>query len=209
MEGLHSLEVRWIFRGRAGVAVAGWFSSFPATVESREDSYLVHQELSGLSVKIRGGKALEVKLFGGSPGVLEVPDRALGRLETWQKWSFPIGPAGQGGDAPVAWMPVRKRISRFSLASGCIPARGPRPVCAVELTEIDAGGEAWWTVGFEATGRADSLHQELKATAALVFAEAVPEGIRLDLDHSQSYAEWLCRQSPGRGDVAGAVKGES
>ena len=37
----------------------------------------------------RGG-ALEIKAYRGSPGILEVAGRARGRLESWQKWSFPF-----------------------------------------------------------------------------------------------------------------------
>ena len=51
-------------------------------------------------------------------------------------------------------------------------------------------------MGFEATGPASLLRRELEATATLVLAEALPDGMELDTDHSQSYAEWLGRQ-PG------------
>ena len=88
-EGVRSLEVRWIFPGQLYVAVAGWFGQFPAETESRQDTYLLDPPLRGLSVKIRGGRALEVKAYRGSPGTLEVAGRARGRLESWQKWSFP------------------------------------------------------------------------------------------------------------------------
>ena len=118
-EGISSLEVRWIFPGQLEAAVAGWFGRFPVVMESREDIYLLSPRLRGLSVKVRGGAALEVKAFRGSPGILDVVGRARGRLESWQKWSFPFGPGEDSAD-PTGWMPVRKRrrICRFSLASG-------------------------------------------------------------------------------------------
>jgi hypothetical protein len=143
-EAVRSLEVRWIFPGQLEVAVAGWFGRFPARVESREDTYLLDPQLSGLSVKIRGGRALEVKGYRGSPGMLEVAGRARGRLESWQKWSFPLSPPRQDSAGPAGWTPVRKRrrISRFSLADGqiaaCAPGLGGEPYCEVELTEIRA-----------------------------------------------------------------------
>jgi hypothetical protein len=112
--------MRWIFPGRAGTEVAGWFTRFPAGVESREDAYLVNPQLRGLSVKIRGHRALEVKAYRGSPGILEVAGRARGRMESWQKWSFPCVPLSQGGAVPAGWVPVHRRISRFSLAAGQI-----------------------------------------------------------------------------------------
>ena len=59
-EGVRTLEVRWIFPGPLETAVAGWFGRFPARTESREDTYLLDPQLRGLSVKVRGGGALEV-----------------------------------------------------------------------------------------------------------------------------------------------------
>jgi hypothetical protein len=88
-EGARSLEVRWIFPGQLETAVAGWFGRFPARTESREDTYLLDPRLRGLSVKVRGGAALEVKVYRGSPGILEVTGRARGRMQAWQKWTFP------------------------------------------------------------------------------------------------------------------------
>ena len=107
------------------------------------------------------------------------PGRARGRLESWQKWSFPCSPLRPASTDPAGWRPVRKRrrISQFSLASGRIVARAPglgQPRCEVELTEVRTCGQHWWTLGLEATGPASLLRSTLEATAALVFACAVP-----------------------------------
>ncbi len=67
-EAVCSLEVRWIFPGQLETAVARWFARFPGTVESREDTYLLDPPLRGLSVKVRGSGAMEVKVYRGSPG---------------------------------------------------------------------------------------------------------------------------------------------
>ena len=76
--GVRSLEMRWIFPGQMEAAVARWFGRFPAGTESREDTYLLDPQLPWLSVKVRGGGALEVKAYRGSPGILEVtPEAAL------------------------------------------------------------------------------------------------------------------------------------
>ncbi len=200
-EGIDSLEVRWIFPGQLETAVAGWFARFPAVMESREDTYLLDPQLRGLSVKVRGGGALEVKVYRGSPGILEVAGRARGRLEAWQKWSFPFSPLRLHSGDPAGWRPVRKRrrITRFSLTRGCpapIAAPAPEldrePRCEVELTEVRTRGQDWWTLGFEATGPASLLRSALQATAALVFAHALPGGVEPGPDESRSYAEWLC-----------------
>ena len=142
--GVRSLEVRWIFPGQLSGAVAGWFGRFPAETRVLEDAYLLDPQLPGLSVKVRGGRALEVKVYRGSPGLLEVAGRARGRLE--------------------------------------------------ELTDVHARGEAWWTLGFEATGPASVLRSELEAAAAIVFAVALPGGLELGVGDSRSYAAWLRRQ---------------
>ena len=196
-EAVRSLEMRWIFPGQLEAAVAGWFGRFPAAVESREDTYLLDPQLPGLSVKVRGGGALEVKVYRGSPGILEVAGRARGRMQAWQKWSFPFSPLRPDNAGPAGWTPVRKRrrISRFSGASGPIVARAPGPGgelrCEVELTEVRTRGQDWWTLGFEATGPADLLRSALEATAALVFAQALPGDMEPGPDESRSYAEWL------------------
>ena len=201
-EAVRSLEVRWIFPGQLDAAVAGWFGRFPARTESREDTYLMDPELPRLSVKIRGGRALEVKAYRGSPGILEVAGRARGRMEFWRKWSFPVSSLSPGTGDLVGWRPVckRRRISRFSLASGPVavraPGQGGEPRCEVELTEVHTSGQHWWTLGFEATGPADLLRSELQATAALVFAEPLPGGVEPGPDESRSYAQWLSRR-PG------------
>jgi hypothetical protein len=73
----------------------------------------------------------------------------------------------------------------------------------VELTEVHTGGQHWWTLGFEATGPADLLRDEPQATAALVFAHALPGGVQPGPDQSRSYAQWLGRR-PGAGSDTGA-----
>ena len=199
-EGERSLEVRWIFPGRLESAVAGWFARFPIGTESREDSYLLHPRLPGLSVKIRGGRALEVKMYHGSLGILEVAGRARGRLEFWQKWSFPVSAADQDSGSPLGWRPVGKsrRIAHFSLAGGQIVARPSEldhePQCDVELTEVSSIGQDWWTLGFEACGRSDLLESTLEATARLVFDRPLPGGAKPGLDESKSYQQWLTQR---------------
>jgi hypothetical protein len=202
-QGVRSLEVRWILPGQLAGAVTGWFGRFPAETTVLEDAYLVDPHLPGLSVKVRGRRALEVKAYRGSPGLLEVAGRARGRLESWQKWSFPHGPPSPGSGHQAGWRPVRKRrqISWFSQATGVgVPRPGEEPRCAVELTEVDVRGEPWWALGFEATGPASALRGELNAAAALVFAQALPDGTELGMGDSQSYAQWLRRQ-PGPGNT--------
>ncbi len=87
-------------------------------------------------------------------------------------------------------------ISREQVQAAHAPGLGGEPYCEVELTEIRARGHDWWTLGFEATGPATLLRSALEATAALVFAQALPGGLEPGPDESRSYAEWL-GQRPG------------
>lgn len=179
--------------------MAGWFGRFPAEVAARQDAYLVNPELPGLSVKVRGGAAFEVKMYHGSPGVFDVPGRARGRTESWQKSSFPLASLCRYGGDLAGWTVIgkRRRVIRFQLAGRRIVARisGPvtEPACAVELTEIDAGGQAFWSLGFEATGPADLRRGVLQDSAAVMFAQAPPGRVGLGMSCSQSYAQWLSR----------------
>src|SRR5262249_10442854 len=128
---------------------------------------------------------------------IEMPGRARGRLESWQKWSFPCEAASWGDGDPAGWRTVRKtrRICRFSRGGGSAVARfpgpGEKPGCAVELAEFRALGEDWWSLGFEATGPSDMLRGRLEAAAALVFGKDLPGGAELSADDSMSYARWL------------------
>ena len=205
--GLRSLEVRWIIPGQLETAMARWFGQFPAEMESREDTYLLDPLVRGLSVKVRGGDALEVKAYQGSRGVLDVAGRARGRLEAWRKWSFPFKALRQDSCDAQSWRPVwkKRRISRFALSSGQTAAHAPglgkEPQCEVELTEVRTRGQDWWTLGFEATGPASLLCRELEATAAFVFANPPPANVGLSPDESSSYAEWLGQRPATSNDV--------
>jgi hypothetical protein len=196
-QDIRSLEVRWILPGQLDMAVAEWFAGPTSATESREDAYLLTPHLDGLSVKIRAARALEVKVFCGSPGFLDLPGRARGRMQYWRKSSFPFRPLSQHKSAPDGWTKVRKqrRISQFSLTGGRITARADGLAddarCAVELTEVRVHDQDWWSLGLEAAGRAELLPAGLEATAAFVFTHALPGGVELRTDDSASYAEWL------------------
>ena len=201
LDGVPSLEVRWILPGRLDTAVAAWFEASVFLIESREDAYLLRPDLGALSVKVRGGRALEVKAFLGSPGILDLPGRARGRMEHWQKWSFPFRPVSPDIGQADGWGRVGKqrRIIRFSLTGGRIACAGEpagEAQCAVELTELRMQHRDWWSIGLEATGPAGSLRAALEAAAALVFTQALPSGVKLRMADSMSYAEWL-RALPG------------
>jgi hypothetical protein len=199
VEGLSAAEVRWILPGQLDAALLGWFARFPAGMSSCEDAYLTQPLLRGLAVKIGAGRMFEVKLYDGSPGILDTAGRARGRIEAWRRWSYPIGPLGPDDAGPPGWTVVYKRrwSVRFQLVRGRlmadVPEQTTESACAAELTEVRTGGETWWSLGFEATGPAASLASTLEGTAALMFAEKLPGDVKLDMSHGQSYIEWLSR----------------
>jgi hypothetical protein len=123
-EAVRSLEVRWIFPGQLETTVARWFSRFPATTESREDTYLLDPQMRGLSVKVRGGRALEVRVYRGSPGILlQLPGRARGHWKPGRNGPFPS--ARSAGTAAIR--PAGSRSARDGGSAGSRwPAGGPR-----------------------------------------------------------------------------------
>jgi hypothetical protein len=193
-----TLEVRWVRPGGLPTAMIEWFSPFVEEFETREDTYLVVEDVQGLSVKIRGGERLDIKVARGDRGVLDVPGRVRGRTRYWMKWSFPTALVPGRDVKPRDWVSVRKhrRIGRFSVANGLAAAHGIRPAgdestCAVEVTEVLKGEEPWWTLGFEAAGHSEALRGTLDATAALLFSNPLPDGVELRRTDSISYSEWL------------------
>ena len=179
-----------------------WFGALGADVEHREDVYLIDERIRGISVKIRGGSQLDLKVARGTRGVLEVDGRAAGEMESWQKWAFPL-PSGLGRDIESPeWITVGKirHIRRFSHDDGVPFERtldgADAPWCAVELTDVSVDDEPWWTLGFEATGPAEALQGTIDAAAALVFGERIPDTEVLTANDSMSYMEWLRTRQP-------------
>ena len=201
-DGGLSLEVRWILPGALVPEMIAWFGPSAGGIETRRDSYLVERTGPDVVVKLRGESQLDVKVHGGSPGVLTVRGQAHGRLGWWRKWSFPL-PAVAEGTEPAGWANVQKvrRIRVFSLDGRPIVSKADATVegcCAVELTDVLVGRRRWWTLGFEATGPAGFLTEALNASVAALFDHRLPAGLVLDLAHSTSYSEWLHANWHGR-----------
>ena len=182
-----------------------WFSASVGQLETRTDTYLVIGQAEGLSVKIRGGLRLDIKVSIGDEGVIDLPGHARGRTQSWKKWSLPMPPVREIEAQSPDWVQIakRRRITWFSVAHGVATARssvgaGDQATCTVELTEVLKGEENWWTLGFEAAGAPDTLRRTLAATAALVFSSPLPDALRLRIADSMSYSEWLHRQAHGQ-----------
>jgi hypothetical protein len=88
----------------------------------------------------------EVKAYRGSPGIPEVAGRARGRLESCQKWSFPVSPLAPAAAArPAGGQDARGGASAGSHRPAGRSRRGAglreEPRCEVELTEVHTGGK--------------------------------------------------------------------
>ena len=201
-EGVRSLEVRWIFPGELETAVAGWFGRFPARMESREDTYLLDPAVAGVVGEGPRGRGTRGEGLpreprnpqGGRPGPR--PPGVLAEVVLSRQFAQP----GRRRPGRLAAGPQETAHQRVLTGQRADRARGPgpggEPRCEVELTNVRTRGEDWWTLGFEATGPASLLRSALEATAALVFAQALPGGVEPGPDESTSYAQWL-GQRPG------------
>lgn len=201
--GVRSLEVRWIHPGPVPAILIDRLGPFPIPIERRADKYLVDPGTPDLGVKIRDGIQLDLKAFRGSPGQLRVQG-GEGKLEGWEKWTFPMGEVGPD-PADDGWAMLHKTRHRrtFELtAEGLVErmvAEEVDPGCTVELTEVDGGGDVWWTLAFEATGSPTTLEACLRACVELLLDRPLPDGIELRPETSMSYTRWLDRsRSPSR-----------
>jgi hypothetical protein len=63
--------------------VIEWFSRFVDEIESRDDTYLADPRIPGVSVKIRGGALLEIKVAGRQPAGQRIAEhQSGGRLDS-------------------------------------------------------------------------------------------------------------------------------
>jgi hypothetical protein len=193
--GSRSLEVRWIRRGPLPPVLIDRFGPFRDPIEQRDDRYLVDRWTPGFGVKIRDAVQLDLKAYRGSSGYLRVPGGG-GPLEVWEKWTFPLGEMSPERDTE-GWLALDKtrRKRAFELTEQGLVERsvleegGPR--CTFELTEVVGGGDVWWTLGFEASGAAETLEPSLRASVGLLLERPLPDGIKLPSKASMSYTRWL------------------
>ena len=169
-------EVRWFVPGTLPDAVAAWFDALgpPVEEDARTDRYLAGTG-DALGLKVREGR-VEAKRFEGGAG------EAHGApAEAWAKWLFPV----EGDPAPPEWTAVRKRRRQRR-----VEAEGGS--CAVEVSEVEAAGETWWSVCLEASGpTADARRGALAQAAARWLREGAAPA--LDPEAALSYPAWLAR----------------
>jgi hypothetical protein len=167
-----SLEVRWVFSGGLPATVFEWLGPFETALEERVDCYLVDPGAPRISVKVRGAALLDLKVNRGSPGEVALRHGGRGRLELWEKLSFPLDAAAVWSIDGSRWVSVEKRRWRRSFLSvaGQVIERPlsdvESPGCAAELTEVRVGDDVAWTLAFEARGPSAELAGHLRTTVA-------------------------------------------
>ncbi len=196
-----TLEVRWFGPGPSPGGLAAWFDDLGAPgPQRRTDTYLLLPGTDDLGVKLReGGEAFEIKLRQQDLGDAKLAG-VSGRLERWEKWSFPVRDdvcrEAALGLPPASLVDVEKdrRMMSYRLAGDGSAIRaheGEGDGCSVELTALTVQGSDWWSVGFEAFGSEARLHDALRATEEAVFALATAGSAVLAAALSCGYPAWL------------------
>jgi hypothetical protein len=196
-------EVRWFYQGQIPARVVAWFGNGPGAIDHqppRVDEYLLIQETDSVNVKLREGR-IEIKQRYGDAVHRVFAGGSVGEIEFWRKWGFGIDKKNSNGNLDeneAAWLAVRKdRMARtyelrpdgavLPLADLVVIEQG----CSLELTEVEAAGERWWSLCFEEIGPADRLRETLVAVADHVLVTL--DDFSLEGHASCGYSAWLQR----------------
>lgn len=175
-----SAELRWFWPDTVPTHVEKWFAGLEfapggGVLPPRRDVYLFAKGQPELGVKQRHGKpGLEIKGLVSSLGRM-AHGRLVGEAQLWCKWS--TSALTLDGAATIATPKVRllrkfdtgaatpRQIQLNDKEQPLDPgAELPRDGCNVELTRVHLGdgGPLWWTLGFEAFGRAEAVERNLR-----------------------------------------------
>jgi len=209
-------EVRWFQTGFIPHDVKEWFESRPGQAEDqppRRDFYLDLARDETRGIKLRQGR-LEIKQRHQRSGIVRFAERVAGVVERWNKWSFALSgmPAGMpagipamigdlpGTDSDSSWIAVDKDRSlyrfRFAgegqgneIAVAVPPGAYPVQGCELELSQVHAAGQVWWSLCFEAFGQESTLEANLLAVARQILSKGSP--LALNSADSYGYPHWL------------------
>jgi hypothetical protein len=200
-----TLEVRWFLREGHPDAATAWFRAEDDLVRAdRRTDYYLNLFLEQLGIKLREGN-LEIKLREKDLGIRKFTSGVAGRCGLWRKLSLPI--ADEAVETlpdmdPRWWVSITKerQLRLFDARGESIPTTARvTDGCSLELTRLAVGEQSWWTVGFEAFGREESLESILSVTVKRSCEEAAVAG--LEADSSWAYPELLARIAIGRETV--------
>ncbi len=201
---LKTTELRWFCQGPLPDTVERWFQQdcpgeSPEPLEEREDLYLLTAGCEHLSAKLRQEK-LEIKWRGAELGALQLAKESEGQAEEWLKWicadltAERIVPEAIVATGP--WVKVAKARSQRKYQVFPDQSLAVVPVnqsidqgCTVELTQLKITGKSWWSIAFEASGKANNLRGTLQPVARWVLTTY--PGPKLRLRDSYAYPKWL------------------
>lgn len=192
-------EVRWFFEGPLPADVRAWFTCCSiGLTEQRCDAYHLDGRLD-IGVKQRSQQTLEMKLRTRSPEPISLSGDVNGSVETWRRWS--PADALLSLDNRAAWINVEKTVFKrrydtagrehpLSQANRAMTGEG----CDVEIGALRARGQEAWTFAFAAFGRPETHRESLSyAWRSLVAAGTRPDQLRLDINESSGYPEWIAK----------------
>lgn len=179
-----TIEIRWFDSGSLPPKLKQWFNKdCPGSIlgefpETRIDLYLVIPESDRLSLKLRQGKLLELKLRQKELGSRQFAWE--GKVERWTKWSYEdISPLSiMDIPATKTWYEVKKtRWQRFQ--NGIY----------LEITQLYVNNNPWWSIAFEiledGTNDFDCFCDTVNSVS-----QSCPE-LDLSLENSYAYPRWL------------------
>ena len=194
-------EIRWFFAGAIPLPVTAWFEAQICTVPAqppRTDFYLRLAEGDSLGIKLRQGR-MEVKQREGTSRLVQLGQRAAGRVESWRKWSFELAETEESVAGTAQWLGVWKARRWCLFVVGENGRITPAPTdatleqgCACELTDVRLAdsSELWWSLGFESFGGTAVTRRERLLSVARQFLGQDGAPI-LDVEQSYSYPRWL------------------
>lgn len=195
-----TVEVRWFFRGTIPAAVRDWFiddSVPPVEQPPRTDYYLRLPQNDALGVKWREGQ-IEAKRRDRHFGAAHFGAQAVGEVELWRKWSFPLAveTALENVRASDAWVGVRKaRWLRGYRWDGekttAVSPDDPASICHLELTQLTVQTASWWTIGFESYGEEVAYRTQLLPVTQKIMETDPP--LTLSRTASFAYPRWLLK----------------
>jgi hypothetical protein len=196
-------EVRWFYPGAVPSNVERSFRRRGGAVQDeplREDCYLSLPDMDGLGIKLREGR-IEIKKRLKRQGPIPLGEEAVGVLEHWRKWSFPLAESHVMSSmvTPAAsWAGVKKqrllrtyRVTPEQRVVSCSEGESPSQGCELELTEVSVRDQVWWTLAFEAFGEESCLQEHLLLVVGHVLnTYHLPH---LHAEASYGYARWLAK----------------
>jgi len=196
-----TVEVRWFFKGEPPPAWVDWFyrqEQAPYVEPGRVDFYLRLVNDDSLGIKLREGR-IEVKQRYRQYGPHRFASNVAGEVEHWRKWSFPLAGVGEIFKRIAApesgWLAVQKKRQqqKYQLVEEQVMALPPESVveqgCDLELAQVKARQQQWWSVGVEAHGNEATLRQQLMRVTQHLFTPTAP--LALTIEDSYSYPQWL------------------